>query len=169
MIIRNETADDIDAIAVLAEAASEGHPFSRQTEQFIVDALRTANALTISLVADVGGKVVGHVAFSPVTITDGSAGWYGVGPLSVLPGLHRQGVDSALMHEGLSLLKATVAKGCALVGDPDHYVRFGFKSYQELVHEGIPHEYVLVLLFGDNSRRGTLVFHEGFSATEWHC
>ena len=165
MIIRNETAADIEAITDVTKAAFEHHPFSRQTEQFIIDALRAANALTISLVAEIGDAVVGHVAFSSITITDGSPDWYGVGPLSVLPCFQRQGLGSALMQEGLSRLEAMGAKGCALVGEPDYYERFGFKSFPELVHEGVPQENLLALAFGKKMAQGVVTFHQGFSAT----
>lgn len=76
-IIRKETESDIDAIYRITEAAFANHPYSHHTEQFIVNALREANALTVSLVAEAEKKVVGHVAFSPVTIADGNSGWYG--------------------------------------------------------------------------------------------
>ncbi|NLH48983.1 MAG: N-acetyltransferase [Myxococcales bacterium] len=62
-------------------------------------------ALTISLVAEEEGKVVGHVAFSPVTIADGSESWYALGPVSVLPELQNRGIGSALIRQGLSLNK----------------------------------------------------------------
>ena len=164
MIIRNEAASDVEEISDVTKAAFEIHPYSHQTEQFIVHALRAANALTISLVAEVGGKVVGHIAFSPVTISDGSHDWYGIGPLSVLPEYQKQGVGKSLVHEGIDMLKALGAKGCVLVGDPHYYERFGFRSIPELSHEGVPQENVLVLPFDGNKARGVVVFHQGFSA-----
>ena len=85
MIIRNETDSDVQTISDVTQAAFENHPISNHTEQFIIDALRAANALAISLVAEIDGKVVGHIAFSGVTISDGSQDWYGLGPISVLP------------------------------------------------------------------------------------
>jgi putative acetyltransferase len=67
--------------------------------------LRAAGALTISLVAEIDGQVVGHIAFSPVTVSDGATGWYGLGPVSVLPDYQKQGIEKALINEGLSSLK----------------------------------------------------------------
>jgi putative acetyltransferase len=78
-------------------------PISNQTEQFIIKALRAAGALTLSLVADIDGRVVGHVAFSPVLMSDGTTGWYGLGPVSVLPEYQKQGIGKALINEGLTL------------------------------------------------------------------
>lgn len=165
MIIRNETNSDIDAISEVTIAAFKTLAISRQTEHFIIKALRKANALTISLVAEIDGKVVGHVAFSPITISDGTTGWYGAGPLSVLPELHRQGIGKALMREGIALLKAKGAQGCALVGDPDYYKRFDFKNIPGLIHEGIPQEVFLALPFYEKIPQGTVEFHKAFFVT----
>lgn len=166
VIIRDERESDIKAISDVTKAAFDNHPISQHTEQFIIAALRASNALTISLVAEIDGKVVGHIAFSPITISDGSRNWYGLGPISVLPEYQKRGIGKALMHEGLSRLKALGAKGCVLVGDPEYYKRFGFKSLPELTHEGVPQEYVLTLPFGANKAQGVAVFHKSFSATE---
>ncbi|MBU2470604.1 MAG: N-acetyltransferase, partial [Proteobacteria bacterium] len=105
MIIRDETTADIQAIGEVTKAAFQTLAISQHTEQFIIAALRAADALTISLVAEIGGRVVGHVAFSPVSISDGSPDWYGLGPVSVLPELHSQGIGSALIREGLARLE----------------------------------------------------------------
>jgi putative acetyltransferase len=130
-IIRQETHSDIEAISEVTKAAFENHPISSHTEQFIVIALRAAGALTVSLVAEAGGHEVGHIAFSPVTISDGSLNWYGLGPISVWPGYQRQGIGKALMREGLLRLKTLGANGCVLAGDPAYYERFGFRSFPE--------------------------------------
>ena len=165
MIVRSETESDIEAIERVTVAAFENHPYSRNTERFIIRALRTAHALTLSLVAEVDGRVVGHIAFSPVTIAGRLCGWYGVGPVSVLPCCQRQGIGKSLVREGLSRLRSSGANGCALVGDPNYYQRFGFRNFPELIHEGIPREYFLVLPFGENRAAGVVMFHEAFRAT----
>jgi putative acetyltransferase len=164
IIIRNEIESDVDSISEITKAAFENCPHGNHTEQFIINALRDANALTISLVAEAGKKVVGHIAFSPVTISDGSLGWYGLGPISVLPELQRQGIGKSLMYEGLSSLKALGAKGCVLVGDPGYYERFGFRNLPDLVLDGVPQEYFLELPFEESKTSGTVIFHEGFAA-----
>ena len=164
MIIRKETTSDIEAITQITIAAFRTVPISNHTEQFIIKALRAAGALTISLVAEIDGRVVGHVAFSPVIISDGTTGWYGLGPVSVLPDYQKQGIGKALINKGLSLLKDMGGEGCALVGDPNYYKRFGFKNYPELIHEGIPQEVFLVLPFTEKIPKGIVVFHEGFKA-----
>ena len=164
MIIRNEKNSDTVVISEITIAAFQNHPHSNHTEQFIVDALRFANALTISLVAEIGGQVVGHIAFSPVTISDGSVNWYGLGPVSVLPEFQQKGIGKSLVREGLSLLNAIGSNGCVLVGDPKYYKQFGFKNIPDLIYNGIPQENFLALPFEDNKARGVVVFHEGFGA-----
>ena len=164
MIIRKETQSDIEAITQVTIAAFKTLPISNHTEQFIIKALRAAGALTLSLVAEINDRVVGHIAFSPVTISDGSIGWYGLGPVSVLPEYQKQGIGKSLINKGLSMLKALDGQGCTLVGDPNYYKRFGFRNIPDLVHEGIPQEVFLVLPFGERIPKGIVVFHEGFLA-----
>lgn len=166
MIIRNETPADIEAIAEVTQAAFKTLEVSNQTEQFIVNALRAAGALTISLVAEIDGRVVGHIAFSPVTISDGSTGWYGLGPVSVLPERQGQGIGKSLIDKGLSMLQELGGQGCMLVGDPGFYRRFGFRNAPELVYEGIPQEFFLVLPFTRRVPRGIAIFHEAFLAKD---
>lgn len=163
--IRDETPADAAAIDELTEAAFRTLEISHHTEQYIVEALRQAGALTISLVAEVDGRIVGHIAFSPVSISDGSTGWFGLGPVSVAPELQRRGIGSALIEEGLSRLRMMGARGCVLVGHPNYYPRFGFRSLPRLVYEGVPPEAFMVLPFGDEIPRGAVTFHEGFDAT----
>ena len=165
MIIRKETKSDRGIISDITRAAFENHPYSNNTEQFIIDALRAAGALTLSLVAEADGNIVGHIAFSPVSISDGSSDWYGLGPISVLPEYQNRGIGTSLVREGLSSLISLNAKGCALVGDPNFYVRFGFRNIPLLIHEGVPQEYFLVLPFDTKEAQGVVVFHKGFGAT----
>ena len=166
MIIRKETQADIEVITEITKLAFENRPYSRNTEQFIINALRAANALTISLVAEIDGKLVGHIAFSPVTFSDGSKNWYGLGPISVMPNYQKQGIGKSLVNEGIGLLKDLGAEGCVLVGDPKYYERFGFRSPKGLKHEGVPQENFLALPFCDRIPKGTVQFHRAFSATK---
>lgn len=165
ILIREETPEDIAAITELTIAAFATLEVSDQTEQHVITALRAAGALTISLVAEVEGKVVGHIAFSPVTIADGTTDWYGLGPVSVLPELQRVGIGKALINEGLARLKALGAKGCCLVGHPQYYSRYGFVNVSGLGIEGVPPEVFFALSFDGNYPRGEVTFHEAFTAT----
>jgi len=165
ILIRDEVKADHDVITEVTSAAFKSLEISNHTEQFIIEALRAAGALTISLVAEVDGQVVGHVAFSPITISDGTSDWYGLGPVSVLPVLQRQGIGKALIREGLSRLKNMGAKGCCLVGHPEYYRQFGFINPVGLFHEGIPQEVFFALSFDCTFPQGSVSFHEGFSTT----
>ena len=110
------------------------------------------------------GSVVGHIAFSPVALSDGSPGWYGLGPVSVLPEYQRQGIGGALMQEGLSRLKGLGARGCCLVGHPEYYKRFGFENTRRLVHEGVPEDFFFAMSFDGQIPQGIVEFHEAFKA-----
>jgi putative acetyltransferase len=134
IVIRDETESDAAVITQVTVAAFETMEISNHTEQFIIEALRSARALTLSLVAEVDGRVVGHIAFSPVAISDGTKNWYGLGPVSVLPEYQRRGIGKALIQEGLSRLRKLSAKGCCLVGHPQYYRKFGFENVTGLVH-----------------------------------
>ena len=164
MQIREESTADIAAITALTIAAFATLEISNHTEQYIVAALREAGALTISLVAEVDGRVVGHIAFSPVTISDGSFGWYGLGPVSVLPEYQRQGIGGALIREGISRLKNVGAQGCCLVGHPEYYGRFGFRNAAGLVVEGVPAEVFFALSLEGGMPEGAVGFHPAFMA-----
>jgi putative acetyltransferase len=164
IIIRDETDDDVGKITEVTIAAFKTLEISNQTEQFIIQALRAAQALTVSLVAEKDGCVVGHIAFSPVTISGGTPNWYGLGPVSVLPEHQRQGIGKLLVQEGVSRLKNLNAQGCCLVGHPDYYRKFGFKTIPGFVYEGVPQEVFLSLCFDAHLPQGSVMFHEGFKA-----
>ena len=163
--IRNERPDDIASITYVTEGAFKTLEISNNTEHFIINALRAAEVLAVSLVAEADGSVIGHIAFSPVTISDGTSDWYGLGPVSVLPDYQHQGVGKALIEAGLSRLKDINAKGCCLVGHPEYYKKFGFKNTSDLVYKGVPQEVFLMLSFDENIPRGEVTFHEAFKVT----
>ena len=164
VVIRSETNADVRAITEVTVAAFKTLEISNHTEQFIIEALRTARVLTVPLVAEADGRIVDHIAFSPVTISDGTQNWYGLGPVSVLPAYQRQCIGKALIREGLSRLKDMNAQGCCLVGHPDYYKKFGFKNMSGLVHEGVPQEVFFALSFHGHIPQGTVAFHQGFKA-----
>jgi putative acetyltransferase len=165
VLVRPESPSDAAAIFALTEVAFRTAAHSAGTEQFIVNALRRAGALAVSLVAELDGNVIGHVAVSPVTVSDGTTGWYGLGPISVLPQHQRSGVGSTLMRAALQALQYRGAAGCMLVGDPAYYRRFGFQPAAELTCPGVPAENFMALAFRPPLPRGVAAFHEGFAAT----
>jgi putative acetyltransferase len=120
--------------------------------------------LTLSLVALSDLGIVGHVAASPVTVSEATGEWFGIGPISVLPQCQRQGIGSRLMDSALAQLRARGARGCVLVGDPRFYARFGFQSDDSLVVPGVPQEVSLSLRFSPCDDHGTVTFHAAFMA-----
>ncbi len=163
--IRDEEPSDVAAIRALTQAAFADVPQSRQTEAAVIDELRAAGALTISLVAvDDDSEIVGHLALSPVSIDgDAATGWYGGGPLSVRPDRQRQGVGTALIRAAFDRLREQGARGCVLVGEPGYYRRFGFRAASSLVMPDVPAEYVLVLAIDDEEPVGSVAFHPAFA------
>lgn len=159
--IRDERPGDEAAIAVLTTAAFRGAPYADGTEAEIPGRLRAAGALTLSLIAELAGEMVGHAAFSPAHV-DENGGWFGLGPISVRPDLQGNGIGSRLMETGLSRLVEIGAKGCLLVGNPAFYCRFGFRSIDGLVCEGVPAENTMALCFGAETPKGRMVFHPAF-------
>ncbi|CAH0065036.1 GNAT family N-acetyltransferase [Stenotrophomonas geniculata] len=163
--IRAEAIDDHAILHALTEAAFRDAAHSSHTEQFIVDALRARGELSVSLVAEMDGKVIGHVAVSPVTISDGSTGWFGLGPISVLPAWQGQGIGAALMHAALEALRQKGAHGCVLLGEPAYYGRFGFRAEPGLVLPGVPAEYFQALCLQPPLAQGEVQYSPAFEAT----
>lgn len=162
--ISNEKSGDEASIHRVTEQAFLSAPHTDHAEQFIVDALRRAGALTISQVAKVDGEIIGHVAISPVTLTSDVTGWFGLGPLSVLPEFQAYGIGSKLMQSSLAALEAIGASGCVVLGDPGYYGRFGFMAVDGLVYPGVPAEYFQALSFFGEFPKGEVSYHEAFSA-----
>jgi putative acetyltransferase len=160
--IRDEGAADVAAIRDLTAAAFAPMAFSDGTEPAIIDALRDTGDLVLSLVAEAEGAVVGHVAFSPVRIGGVHGGWFGLGPIAVLPGLQRQGIGRALIAAGLARLRDWGAQGCALIGDPGYYGQMGFRSDGRLTHAALDRRYVQWLALADTAPVGELQFAAGF-------
>lgn len=164
IIIRDEREADIPAITDVIAAAFLHAEHTSHTEQFVVTALRNAGVLTVSKVAESDGKIVGHVAVSPVEISDGSERWFGLGPISVLPEYQKLGVGSKLMYAALDTLRQKNARGCVLLGDPNYYYRFGFAADSRLVLPDVPSEYFQALLMAGDFPVGVVTYHDGFNA-----
>jgi len=162
--IRSEQAADTPRIAEVTRLAFRQAAHTCGREHWLVDELRKAGALTLSLVAVSDLGIVGHVAASPVTVTKSTGDWFGIGPLSVLPECQKQGIGSRLMEAAMAQLRAGGARGCVLVGDPKFYVRFGFRSDSSLLVPGVPPEVSLSLRFGPCDDQGTVAFHPAFLA-----
>jgi putative acetyltransferase len=162
--IRPEVEADSPAIFDLTRRAFAPMPFAAGDEQVLIGVLRDLRVLSLSLVAEQGGEVVGHVALSPVTHESGEAGWFGLGPISVEPALQRQGVGGALIAEARRWLSDQDARGCILTGDPNYYPRHGFLPAPGHAPEAEPPEYFMVLALCGRIPDGRFRFHPAFSA-----
>lgn len=160
--IRPEAPGDEATIFALTEAAFRDMPFSDGDEPELVNKLRANGDLTLSLVAEDAEQIVGHIAFSPVTISDGAIGWYGLGPVSVWPELHKQGIGGALIKRGIADMRHKGAKGIVLLGSNAYYPRFGFKHEPQLRYPGPPAEYFQCLLLSGDLPAGEVSYAPAF-------
>ena len=164
-MIREERAGDQSAIFALTKAAFAPMPFSDGDEPELIDHLRADGDLTLSLVAERDGVIVGHIAFSPVSISDGTRDWFGLGPVSVTPGLQRSGIGSALIRRGIAMMEEVHrANGIILLGSNEYYPRFGFEHDPELKYPGPPPEFFQRLVLQGAPPKGVVRYSKAFEA-----
>lgn len=164
MWLRAEGPADLAAIHALIEAAFAGAAHASGTEARIVDALRADDALSVSMVADLDGAVIGHAAMSPVRIDGRDIGWHGLGPVAVAPAHQGHGVGFALVQAALTELRMAGSRGCVVLGEPAYYGRFGFGHVAGLLYPPAPAEYFMALAFGQDMARGEVAYHRAFDA-----
>lgn len=162
MKIREEQPADFDAMDRICAAAFATVPYGTPHDAKITGLLRDAGALTLSLLAEEAGDILGHVAFSPVTIGGADTGWFCLGPVAVAPEHHGKGVGAAMIREGLMRLQAGGAKGCVLLGNPDYYSRFGFTVESGLLFNGESSPYLQALCWRGEMPAGEVGFHPAF-------
>ena len=135
VLVRLEQPSDAAAIDHVLKSA-----FPTDQEALLVDRLRKLQRLRLSLVAEVNGVMVGHIAFSEVTIAGSIARSIGLGlaPLSVVPELQRRGVGAQLVGEGLCACERLGAGFVVVLGAPEYYHRFGFRTAELF---GLENEY----------------------------
>lgn len=163
MHVRDENSADIPAIRALVADAFRNAAHRSGTEASIVDSLRDDRSLSVSLVAEENGQVVGHVAFSPVEIAGKVADWYGLGPVSVRPDKQARGIGRSLIEAGLERLRSLGARGCVVLGDPAYYGRFGFVSDPGLHYADVPAGYFQQLTFAGERQQGAVAYHPAFT------
>jgi predicted N-acetyltransferase YhbS len=165
MNIRFEEAMDAGSIHTVVREALAQATLSNGTEPIIVDKLRENGTLTVSLVAVVGADIVGHVAVSPVVVSEASGNWFGLGPVSVHPSRQGQGIGSALINQALEHLRNAGASGCVVLGEPNYYQRFGFFHDPDVCYREVPPPYFQILSFGLDRAAGAVEYDAAFEAT----
>lgn len=162
IVYRYEDPKDISKIESVTKSAFLDHPHGDGNETKIISSLRQSDALAISLVAEVEGKIIGHIAFSAIDISDGTNNWFALGPVSVLPEHQCHSIGTSLVKKGIEILNKRQAGGCVLVGEPDYYKRFGFRAVSDLTLEGLPTEYFQCLLLSGAMPKGKVSYHKCF-------
>jgi len=167
LTIHPENPGDIEAIDRINRQAFRGDDEAR-----LVEALRTAEAMILSLVAELDGAYVGHILFSPATVVDGgkSTPVVALAPMAVLPQHQRGGIGSKLVVEGLQLLRLMGHRAVAVLGHPEYYPRFGFGpslNYGITCHYPAGPEYFMMLELREHTLdgvTGTVHYHPAFAA-----
>lgn len=164
MWIRTESAADHASIRAVVQAAFADSAHGDHGEARIVDALRGDGALTVSMVADLDGDVIAHIAVSPVSVDGKHLGWHGLGPVAVAPAHQGRGVGFALVQAALQQLRASGSAGCVVLGDSGYYRRFGFAPVDGLRYPHAPPGYFMAMAFGGTAPQGVVDYHAAFSA-----
>jgi putative acetyltransferase len=165
MRVRPETDADRAAVRAVNEAA-----FETPAEADLVEALRGSGVSLVSLVAEADGEIIGHILFSPVSLSDHvNLNLMGLGPMAVVPDRQRKGVGSALVRQGLMCCKDLGARAVVVVGHPEYYPRFGFapaSRYALRCEYDVPDDVFMVaeLEAGAlNGASGVVRYHDAFA------
>jgi putative acetyltransferase len=165
-VVRPETLSDLAAIREINLAAFDG-----PGEADLVDVLRRQADPFVSLVFEAAGRVLGHIAFSPVTLDrDGWSGIMGLAPMAVTPTRQREGIGSRLVPAGLEACRAMGVDGVVVLGHSAYYPRFGFRpasAFGLRCEYDVPDEAFMAqeLRAGAlEGRRGLVRYHAAFAA-----
>ena len=168
MLIRTEKENDKDAVRAVNRSA-----FETPAEADLVDSLREQAQSIVSFVAEDGGRVLGYILFSPVSLpAHPDLKVMGLGPMAVVREHQRQGIGSALVRAGLEKCRQKGVAAVVVLGHPEFYPRFGFLSSSRF---GIDSEYevqqdafmVMELQLGSLSgKTGTVKYNDAFSNLE---
>ena len=164
--IRPERPDDQTAVRLVNERA-----FGGCEEADIVEGLRRAQAAVVSLVAEMGTDLLGHILFSPVVVEQSNGKrLVGLAPMAVAPGHQRRGIGSRLVKEGLAQCRAAGVDGVVVLGHAEYYPRFGFVPAQRFglrCEYDVPADVFMALELIHGALRGVsglVRYHPAFAA-----
>ncbi|WP_370979670.1 GNAT family N-acetyltransferase [Agaribacterium sp. ZY112] len=155
MYIRFEQADDNTEVEELHKLACKEPQQSKSNKLCRASHHKT---LSPSLVALEQGKVLAHLGFSEIRISDGSQGWYRLGAIAVLPEKQGQGIASAIIKSGLKLLQRQGAAGCIVLGNSHFYKRFNFKPTAKMYLQSLSNARLLAQSFSNNLPEGEVTY-----------
>ena len=165
MLIRAENENDREAVYAVNVAA-----FETPAEANLVNTLREQAQPVVSLVAEVNGKIVGHIMFSPVTLSGyPDIKVMGLGPMAVAPESQRQGIGSALVRSGLEHCRRMGFIAVVVLGYPEYYSRFGFSPSSRYGMDSeydVPEEVFMTIELEPgalNGKPGRIKYHPAFS------
>jgi putative acetyltransferase len=165
IVIRDEEPRDHSRVFELNKLAFDGYE-----EANIIERLRSVPG-TISMVAEQGDMIVGHICLSPVTLNNEIGSFAGLAPMSVLPGFQRQGIGSRLVEAGLERCREKEITAIFVLGHPEYYPRFGFTPASDLgitCEYDVPPEYFMALELVPGAlidSHGMVKYHPVFSGS----
>ncbi len=166
MIIRNEEAKHYEDVYKINASA-----FSTEAEARLINELRQVVKQHISLVAEEDGLIVGHILFTPVSLSGHpELRLMGLGPVAVLPEQQGKGIGSALIRHGLERCQGAGFGACVVLGHKDYYPRFGFIpsiKYNIKCEYDVPPEVFMIAELQPGyleGASGTIQYHPAFNA-----
>jgi putative acetyltransferase len=169
MNIREERPDDVEEIWQVNSEA-----FETSAEANLVNSLRDSGCTFVSLVAEIEGKIVGHILFTPVKLSGNgnTLKLMGLAPMSVLKPFQNKGIGSELVKAGLELLKSQGYDAVVVLGHPEYYPRFNFVpsiTYDIKSEYDVPDDVFMILELAPGSldnHKGIVKYHQAFNSVE---
>lgn len=167
MLIRQETSKDYNDVYNLIKEAFATAEHSDGNEQDLVEALRNGDAFVpeLSLVADIDGKIAGHILFTEGKVGEDTT--LVLAPLSVSPKYQKQGIGTSLIKEGHKIAKKMGYQYSLVLGSESYYPRFGYLPAEQfgiVIPDGMPAENFMAIQLQEDAKpiRGAVTYAKEF-------
>ncbi len=167
MLIRQETSKDYNDVYNLIKEAFATAEHSDGNEQDLVEALRNGDAFVpeLSLVADIDGKIAGHILFTEGKVGEDTT--LVLAPLSVSPKYQKQGIGTSLIKEGHKIAKKMGYQYSLVLGSESYYPRFGYLPAEQFgieIPDGMPAENFMAIQLQEDAKpiRGAVTYAKEF-------